>query len=105
MAVILARLGSFRQTQGRLDEARSFLEQALEIDRATIGPQHTLYAEHLTRYADVLHKLKRKAEAQEAERQARAIVSAGDTRSRVGQTVDVRALKQPKNPHQYPTPK
>ncbi len=94
VATCLVRLALFRRTQGRLDEASSLFEKALEIDRKTIGPQHPTHGIHLADYAVLLRKMKRKDEAKEVETQARAIAEANRGNAFLGSTIDVRELQK-----------
>jgi tetratricopeptide (TPR) repeat protein len=93
LAVALVRLALLRKEQKRLDEAHLLFEEALEIDRNSLGKEHPYYGQHLIEYAALLRKMKRNQEAEVVERQARSILEANRSRSLVGQTVDIRTLK------------
>jgi tetratricopeptide (TPR) repeat protein len=66
-------LARVHAVQGKYGEAESLFKKALAIFEMRFGPEHLYVAESLEGYAAVLRKMRREAEAGEAEARAKAI--------------------------------
>ena len=75
MAGSLNSLAGFYNDQGRFAEAELFYRRALDILEKALGPRHPEVAASLEGYAQVLRKLKRKAEASKLEDRAKALLA------------------------------
>jgi tetratricopeptide (TPR) repeat protein len=75
-AVALANLGDILLEKGRKGEAETCYRNAVEIDRAQLGPTHFQLAVHLCRYADALTWIMKPVEAEKAVAEAVSILEA-----------------------------
>jgi tetratricopeptide (TPR) repeat protein len=91
VATELNNLAELYFAMGRLCEAESLYRRSLDITERAYGPSHEKVAIALTNYAVLLRKTKRKAEARELEKRAKAIRD--DSTDKYGRlTVDRHAL-------------
>ena len=93
----LASLGTLHAATGDLAEAERWLKQALATALTSIGPEHPLTGDVLLRQAAVLRALKRKGEAQQAEKQAKAILQTFRPDNTLRYTVDLSELSSKRN--------
>jgi tetratricopeptide (TPR) repeat protein len=94
VAVALANLGAVYTTQHQFPEAETCYRDAIRIAEASLPADHLNLAQYRAGYARLLRQLDRKKEARELEELARAASDRHDRENRIGQTVDVRQLKQ-----------
>ena len=79
--------------QGRYQEAKSLLKRSLAIRERAVGSDHPSMAETLKGYAQVLRKMKQKAEAISLEARAKDILMHCGPHCQTQHTVDVHALR------------
>jgi tetratricopeptide (TPR) repeat protein len=89
---VLANLGWACARTRQPQRAEPLLREALESAEAVYGPADIRTAEVLSKYADVLRSMNRKAEAHQLRKRSNEIVVRSDRRNPMGLTVDVRSL-------------
>ena len=74
-AMTLTLLAELYRKQSKYAEAEPLLQRAVAIQEKVLGPEHPKLGDSLKTYADILGKMKRKAEAQKIKARAKAIRS------------------------------
>ncbi len=96
-AIATANLALVYQDQGKYAEAERIFKQAAEITERGFGPDDPEVATCLERYAELLTKMERKAEAEEKRTRARAIRARYDQQLRdkaIAESKQLLALKE-----------
>ena len=88
----LANLAVITASAGDSSESAELFRRAIATSESALGPEHPLLAEVLSRYAQFLRTMKRKADARKAEQRARQIQTKSRHESSFGYTIDVNAL-------------
>jgi tetratricopeptide (TPR) repeat protein len=91
-ALLLANVGTLQYLVHGAAEAEPFYAKALTIAESRLGSEHPLLGRILLSYADLLEHTKRKAQAKQCRRRAKAIMEAASTADSNKYTVDLSDL-------------
>jgi tetratricopeptide (TPR) repeat protein len=89
---VLANLGWAYGRVGQPARAEPLLREALQSAESVYGPEDVRTAEVLSKYADVLRNMNRKAEARELRKRSNEILAKSDRENAMGLKVDVGSL-------------
>jgi Flp pilus assembly protein TadD len=85
--------GALYVLMGNPEEAEPYLKRALTIEQDALGGDHPAVAGIMLNYAAVLRQMRRKGEAKEMEKRAKAILARNQSPNYMGYTVNLSDLQ------------